>query len=200
MSTYPVIFDVSLPTRHDRLQLLVRLLISIVLGIIGISLGWLLLVAYFALPAAAAIAIGSYGVEHYFARTAPAIARVVRWLLSFEAYMSFLTDRFPTGEESLVRYRVTPAGAPTPADALWRLLASLPEALILAILGWVAGIVWLISLVFVLVTEAVPAGLLGFQRGLLRWQARLLAYHASVVDVAPPYALDTGPEPPATHA
>jgi hypothetical protein len=193
--SYPVLFDVTPPARHDRLQILVRLLVSIILGIIGVSLGWLLLVAYFALPVVAAVAIGSHGVEHYFARTAPAITRILRWLLSFEAYMAFLTDRFPTGEDSLVEYRVTPAGAPTAADALWRLAASLPEALILAVLGWVAGIVWLISLVFVLVRAAVPDGLLGFQRGLLRWQARLFAYHAAMVDVAPPYALDTGHEP-----
>ena len=190
----------TLPDRHDRLQLLVRLLISIILGIIGISLGWLLLVAYFALPAIAAVGISSYGVEHYFARTAPAITRVLRWVLSFQAYMMFLTDRFPTGEGSLVHYHVTPAGAPTPADALWRLAASLPEALILAVLGWVAGILWVVSLVFVLVRELVPPGILGFQRGLLRWQARLFAYHAAVVDVAPPYALDTGSEPPPTRA
>ena len=191
--SYPVIFDITPPARHDRLQLLVRLLISIVLGIVGISLGWISAIAYFALPAAAAIAIGSYGVEHYFARTAPALVRILRWVLSFEAYMTFLSDRFPTGEGTLVRYRVSPSGAPTPAAALWRLVASLPEAIVLAVLGWVAGIVWVISLVCVLVRETVPAGLLGFQRGLLRWQARLLAYHASVVDVVPPYALDTGP-------
>ena len=53
------------------------------------------------------------GAEHYLGKTGPAIVRVIRWLLSFQAYMSFLTDRFPTGEESLVRYEVAATGTPT---------------------------------------------------------------------------------------
>jgi hypothetical protein len=195
MTAYPAIFDVRPPERFERIQLLLRLLVSIVLGIIGITLGWLFLVAYFALPAAAAIAINAYGADRYLDKVGPAIAGVLRWLLSFEAYMSFLSDRFPTGEESLVRYQVAPSGTPTPSSALWRLLASLPEAVILAVLSWVSCLVWIASALFVLLTTGIPASLLAFQRGFLRWQARLLAYHASLVEPAPPYALDVGPEP-----
>lgn len=200
MSPYPAIFDVSLPERCERLQLVLRLLILIVLGLVGISLGWVFLLAFFALPGIAAIVVNARGPRHYLEQVGPSIQRLARWLLSFEAYMCFLTDRFPTGEEALVRYDVAPVGTPTPASALWRLVASLPEVLVLVALGWVGALVWLLSAVFVLVGAAIPPALLGFQRGLLRWQARLLAYHASLVDVAPPWALDMGADPPAAHA
>ena len=48
---------------------------------------------------------------------------------------------------------------------------------------------------WILVRETYPAALYDFQRGVLRWQARLLAYHASLVDEYPPLAFYTGPEP-----
>jgi len=197
MISYPAIFDVSPPERSERLQLLLRVLIMVVLGLIGISIGWVFLLLYFALPLTGAVIVESKGAEHYLGRTAPAIARLVRWLLSFEAYMGFLLDRFPTDEDSLVRFEVTPSGTPSPRGALLRLLTSFPEALILLVLGLVAGIVWCLSAVCVLFVERVPWSFLSFQRGLLRWQARLFAYHASLVDVPPPYSVDVGPEKPA---
>jgi hypothetical protein len=52
--------------------------------------------------------------------------------------------------------------------------------------------------VMVLIQENYPDGLYNFQRGVLRWEARLLGYHASLVDQYPPFALDTGPEPAST--
>jgi len=169
----------------------------VVLGLIGISAGWVFLLLYLALPVTTAVIVDTKGAEHYLGRTAPVIARLVRWLLSFEAYMGFLLDRFPTDEDSMVRFEVTPSGTPTPRGALLRLLTSFPEALISLVLGVVAGIVWCLSAVCVLVFERVPWSFLSFQRGLLRWQARLFAYHASLVDVPPPYSVDVGPEKPA---
>ena len=44
----------------------------------------------------------------------------------------------------------------------------------------------------VLLGAAIPASITGFQRGVLRWQARLVAYHASLVDHYPPIELATG--------
>jgi len=67
--------------------------------------------------------------------------------------------------------------------------------LVLGLLGIVSGIVWIIAAVMVLIQESYPDGLYNFQRGVLRWEARLLGYHASLVHEYPPFALDTGPEP-----
>ncbi len=196
MTPYPAIFDVSPPARSDRLQLVLRLVICAALGVVGVEGGALVLLLYLALPAAAAVVVQSRGADIYLSRTGPAIVRLLRWLLSFEAYMLFLTDRFPTGAETLVRYEVRPAGVPTPGGALLRLLTSLPEAIVLLLLGIVSGLVAFLGALTVLAAEKVPAPLLGFQRGLVRWQARLLAYHASLVDAPPPYALEGGSEDP----
>lgn len=190
MMPYPVAFDVRPPERYDRVQLVLRLLILMVLGMVGVSGGWIVLLLYLALPAAAAIVIESRGPDEYLVKTAPGIERILRWLLSFTAYMTFLADRFPAGPMTLVRFDVTPTGVPTRNGALMRLLTSLPEAIVLAIVGIVAGFVSFVSCLFVLFTMKVPESLLTFQRGYLRWQARLAAYHASLVDVPPPYELD----------
>lgn len=189
MTSYPATFDVSSPPRFERLQLLLRLLILFLLALLGLRTGWIAMLVYVALPLVAALAIQSTGVTVYLERTAPSIVRVIRWLLSFQAYMLFVVDRFPTGDETLVDFAVTTSGTPTPGGAVMRLLSSLPEALVLMILGCFGCIVSLLSGLAVLFTERVPRSFRSFQIGWLRWQARLLAYHASIVDVAPPYEL-----------
>jgi hypothetical protein len=42
--------------------------------------------------------------------------------------------------------------------------------------------------------EQYSEGLYNFQLGIMRWQGRLLAYLASLVDPYPPFALDQGPQ------
>jgi len=196
MRSYPVFFDVQPPEKLDRLQVALRLLILFVLGMVGVSGGWVFLLLYLALPAAAAIVIQSRGPERYLAEMGPRIAQLLRWLLSLHAYMAFLTDRFPLGEDSGVKFEVTCAGSPTPGSATARVLTSLPEAIALALLALLSGIVWLISLFTVLISEKMPGALYAFQRGFLRWEARLFAYHASLVEPMPPFELATGRETP----
>jgi hypothetical protein len=53
-------------------------------------------------------------------------------------------------------------------------------------------VLWVIAAIAVLLGVAIPRAILGYQRGVLRWQARLVAYHASLVDDYPPFVLDTG--------
>jgi hypothetical protein len=71
---------------------------------------------------------------------------------------------------------------------------SIPSAFVLAILNIVGFIIWIIAAISVLIQENYAEGLYNFQLALNRWQARLLAYHASLVDDYPPFAIDTGPE------
>jgi len=195
--SYPVVFDVVRPApgaRFDRAQVILRLVILFVLGMVGISFPWVFVFLYFALPAVVAVVVSTRGTDHFVGETAPQIVRVVTWLTAFAAYLGLLTDRFPTGEHPSVRVEVPVRGAPTVQSALWRLLSSLPEAFILAILSFIAGIAWLIACVCVLLTETYPSAVFDFQRGVLRWQVRLLAYHASLVEEMPPYTFETGPE------
>ncbi|HEX3475289.1 MAG TPA: DUF4389 domain-containing protein [Kofleriaceae bacterium] len=198
--SYPVQIDTTSPLRFDRVQLALRLVIAIALGWVGISASWLGCVLFLALPVIAAVAISTRGAQAYLDDTGPRVWRVVSWLLAFSAYMLLLTDRFPTGEPTGVQVQIQPDGHPTTSSALLRLIMSLPSAIVLALLGFVSSVLFVVGAVMILIEERVPAGILGFQRGVLRWQARLAGYHASLVDEYPPFSLEADPAQPGDHA
>jgi hypothetical protein len=81
-----------------------------------------------------------------------------------------------------------------------RLIYSIPSAIVLTILAIVAAVIWVIAVISILIQENYAEGLYNFQLGIMRWNARLLGYHASLVEQYPPFALDTGPEAPAPSA
>lgn len=192
MRDYPVSVEVVSPPRFDRIQLLVRLGVSIVLGAVGITAGWLTWFLYGALPLIAAIAISSIGAAVYMTDVGPRLWRALTWLQRLSAYMGLLVDRFPAAEDQAVRIELRPTGHPTVGSALLRLLTSIPSGLVLSVLWFVSGILCFVSVFFVLFGAAIPGSILGYQRGILRWQTRLLAYHASLVEEYPPFSLDTG--------
>lgn len=188
MAAYPVQLEVSSPARFDRLQLLLRLAISIVLGWLGITLGWLSWLLYLGLPLIATIVISARGPEHYMESTTPALWPPLRWLIGFGAYMLLLTDRVPLDEHTGVQVELHVTGRPTPGSALLRLLYSIPSAFVLGFVGLVSWLLWIVAFFAVLFTRRVPQSILAFQTGYLRWQARLLAYHASFVEEYPPFS------------
>jgi hypothetical protein len=198
--TYPVQIETTSPLRFDRVQLALRLVIAIALGWVGISAGWLGCALFLALPVIAAVVISTRGAQGYLDDTGPKLWRVVSWLLAFSAYMLLLTDRFPAGEPTGVQIQIRPDGLPTTGSALIRLITSLPSGLVLALLGFVSSVLFVIGAVTILVDQHVPAWILGFQRGVLRWQARLAAYHASLVDEYPPFSFEADPAQPGDHA
>ena len=117
--------------------------------------------------------------------------QVLRWLLQFSAYMALLVDRFPTDGDTGVTVLLRPTGTPSIGSALRRLLTSIPSGLVLGILWCISGILWLIAAVIVVLGGDMPPSIAGFQRGVLRWSARLVAYHASLVEEYPPFAFET---------
>jgi len=184
--------EVTSPPRFERVQLLVRLLLAMVLGVFGITVGWVAFVLYLTLPLIAAITISTIGTERFQRETAPRIRDGLTWLLQLSAFTMLLTDRFPSGTRPDARIELPIEGRPTTTTALMRLLSSLPNAFVLFVLSVVSGVLWIIGAFAILFTNTMPSGILGFQRGLLRWQARLVAYHASLTDDHPPYTMDTG--------
>lgn len=198
--TYPVQIEAASPLRFDRVQLALRLVIAIALGWVGISAGWLGCALFLALPVVAAVAISTRGAQAYLDDTGPKVWRVVSWLLAFSAYMLLLTDRFPAGEPTGVQIQIRPDGRPTTGSALLRLITSLPSGVVLALLGFVSSVLFVIGAVTILIDQQVPGWILGFQRGVLRWQARLAAYHASLVDEYPPFSFEADPAQPGDHA
>jgi hypothetical protein len=179
------------PGSFSRIHLLVRLLVLIVTGMIGGAVGWPGGVLYFGLPAVAAVLLSEHGRDRYLTQDAPMIERVLAWMLGFWAYLGLLTDRFPTASErDPVRLEVSPGGAPTVGSAALRILTSIPYAIVLCVLGILACFAWLVAAVYVLVRGHYPRSLFDFMASVLRYQARFLCFHASIVDHMPPLALD----------
>src|SRR3989304_248779 len=161
----------------------------------GAARGWIFTLVYLAVPVLAAIFISQKGPEKYLEEDGPRLAGWLRWVLACYAYLGILTDRFPTEKpEEIVRFEVRTGGSPTVGSALLRLIYSIPSAIVISILGIASAVIWVIAAVMVLVQESYPEGLYNFQRGVLRWEARLLGYHASLVEEYPPFALDTEAE------
>ena len=192
MSGYPVQFEVTSPPRFERIQLLVRILLSAVLGWLGFTAGWFVGALYGVLPLVAAIAISTHGPERYLREDAPKIWRGLEGLLGVWAFNAILVDTFPTETARPVRGVIRFTGTPTVGSALLRFITSIPSGLVLSLLWCVGWLLWIVAAFAVLFTESVPQSLLASPRGILRWNARLVAYHASLVEEYPPFSVDTG--------
>jgi hypothetical protein len=188
MRPYPIQLEVSSPRRFDRIQLLIRIAVSMFLGWLGITLGWLTCALFFAVPLVAAAMISTRGADLYLRDTAPRLWRAFRWLFAFGAYMLLITDRIPVDESTPVTSDLRTSGHPSVGSALLRLVTSIPSAFVLGFLGIVACILWLVAAASILIGRTVPTSILDFQTGFLRWHARLLAYHASFVEEYPPFS------------
>jgi hypothetical protein len=189
-SDYPVQVDVTSPSHFDRAQLVLRIGIAILFGWLGLTAGWLVCLLFGALPLVAAVAISSER-NAYLEKVAPQIWSVIAWLLRLSAYMLLLVDRFPTDEARSVVPEIRYTGQPTAGSALARLVTSVPSGVILMLLWCVSSVLWVVAAIAVLLGMSMPRSILAFQRGVLRWQARLVAYHASFVVEYPPWRFDT---------
>jgi hypothetical protein len=192
---HPVHLSIEPEGRPRRVHVLLRLVLMLALGVIHFDRVYG--VAYLAVPALVALAIGSRGASRYVAEDAPRLARLLRWVAAAGAYLSLLTDVPPTtmatpGHVELV---VEPRGEPTVGSALLRLVTSLPALLLVAVLSIVASFCWLVGAVCILVAERLPNVLRSFLTLTLRTQLRLVAYHLSIVDAYPSVA-----EEPVAHA
>jgi hypothetical protein len=202
MADYPVSFSIRQPEKFDRAHVVIRLLIVIILSVLAGASGWIPGLVYLGIPVLAAVLISQKGAETYLAEADGTMTRWLRYIVGFYAYLALLTDKLPSeAMEDYLEFRVTPGGNPSTGNALVRIILALPSAIVLA-LRWIVGIVLgLIAAILILVQESYPAGIYDFLRGLMRWEARLLAYLASLVEEYPPFALDTGEtETPAAPA
>jgi hypothetical protein len=198
MNLHPVHFDVVPPERFARVQLLVRLVAALALGMLGLSLGAVFLAAYLGLAVWAAVRVASLGgAARYLGEDGPRVLRALRWLGVVFAWMGLTAERLPArAPEEVVTLTIDAAAPrPTPGAAILRVFTGLPSLIVLALLGMVGGLVWLWAAVTILVEERVGAGAFRFLVGLERWALRLLAYQACLVDEYPPFSF--ADEPPA---
>jgi hypothetical protein len=185
------IFDVTVPQRFDRVQVVLRVVIIWLAALIGIPLWWIL---YLGFPVLSAVLIAQKDGSRYLSEDGPRVTGWLRAVTAALAYLWILTDRIPGSGEEAVRFEVESSGTPTVGSALLRILTAIPSAFILALLLFASAIVWIVAAIWVLFAETYSETLYGFQRGIVRWMARLLAYLASLVDTYPPFSLDMGPE------
>lgn len=189
MTTHPVRFHIE-PTPMERVHVVIRLLLLVALGAVGFSsLYW---IVYLAIPAGAALVLSQAGSERYLRDTAPRLVVALRWIAQAYAYLWLLTDRVPTGETGRAAdafdFDVECSGTPTPKSALMRIFTSLPALVAMIVLSFVAGFVWLFAAIAILVTRRMPAAAFEFLASTLRYQMRLVAYHASLTDAYPAIA------------
>ncbi len=189
----PVAFDLERPPVFQRAHVFLRLALLVVIGWIGHPLGLL----WLGLPVVAAILVSQKGGQGYLDEYGPTVTRALNWILDLVAYLALLTDQLPGRSEHPVRFQVERSGSPTVGSALLRILFAIPSLIVLAILTFVGALVWVIAAVLVLVDENYPESMWRFLLGLVRWEACLLAYLASLVDRYPPFTLETGSMSPA---
>ena len=186
LTAHPVDFHVEHPARMQRVHVVIRIALLIVLGAVGCSsLYWLL---YLSVPAFAALLISQNGPARYFAEDAPEIMPVVRWIAGAYAYLWLLTDAVPTSESGgPVELQIETGGAPSPGSAMLRILYAVPAMLVLAVLSMAAAVLWPIGAIAILVRRRVPAAIADYLTLTLRYQFRLVAYHLSLVEAYPSF-------------
>lgn len=189
----PVTFEVERPPVFQRAHVFLRIALLVVIGWIGHPFGLL----WLGLPVVAAILVSQKGGQRYLDENGATVTRVLNWILDLVAYLALLTDELPGQTKHPVRFQVERSGSPTTGSALLRILYAIPSLIVLAILTFVGAIVWVIAAVLVIVNESYPESLWRFLLGLVRWEAWLLAYLASLVDRYPPFTLETGSVSPA---
>lgn len=193
---YPATFDVPAPTQFDKAQVGLRILLFIVAawllnGVIG--------AAYWLLPVIAAILIAQKGAERYLAEAESGPTMWLRYIIGTYAYLALATDKLPfENPNEAVAFTVRTTGTPTVGSALLRIILGIPHALVLGIIGIAFFFVWIFAAISILINGTYPQWAADFIRGYLRWNARVLAYMASLVDEYPPFSFsDDGPAIPA---
>ena len=197
MAAYGATFDIDHQATYDRTQVVIRILIVLVLSILAGALGWVSGALYLGIPVLAAILISQKGAKQYHAESEENMTLWLRYIVAFYAYLGLLTDKLPNEDpRQTLRFDVAPAGDPTAGGVLVRIITAIPHAIVLALLSIVAAVLIVIAAIMILVNESYPEGIFNFLRGYLRWQVRVYAYLAGLVQEYPPFALDTGPESP----
>jgi hypothetical protein len=194
---YPATFDVQPPQQFDKAQVFLRILILIVLAVIQV--GWIVFSgAYLILPVVAAVVISQKGPAKYLEDAEAGPIKWLRYLMMFYSYMALATDKLATeSPEQAIQLHVRTTGTPSVGSALVRIILGIPHAFVLGLVGIAFAVVWIIAAISILINGTAPDWATSFICGYLRWNARVLAYMASLVDEYPPFSFSNGETMPA---
>lgn len=192
---YPATFEVDHPESITNWRPLVQWLLAIphflVLYALNVVSEIVAIISWFAILFTGKLPEGLAGVQHLY----------IRYTNRTYAYAAFLREEYPpfTFDTTALDPRdyaaVRTAFEPQYEDrnrltVAFRIILAIPHAIVLAILGFVAYIVVLISVFVVLFTGKWSAGMRDFVVGVLRWNTRFNAYVLLLVDEYPPFSLD----------
>jgi hypothetical protein len=195
VTAYAVVFDAERPATMSRAHVVLRIVILALVSWIGTS-GSSPGLLYLGFPVVAAVFVAQRGGQGYLDEDGDRVTRWIGVAVGLIAYLALLTDEFPDGTHQNVRLEIVRSGSPSVGSCLMRILKAIPSAFVLFLYGVVGWFVWLLAAISILVNERYPTSLWNFERGLVRWEVRLLGYLASLVEPYPPYSFDTGPAQP----
>jgi hypothetical protein len=197
MGEQPILqFDVAYPERLSRLLIFVKWLLYIphyvVLYFLQLAMGITTFIAWFAI-----LFTGRYprGLWDFG-------MMVLRWQARVTTYVFLQRDEYPPfgdGDYPVLFHMDYPQRLSRGLIFIkWLLI--IPHLIILAILGFAAGIAIFIAWWAILFTGRFPRGLFDFVTGVMRWAHRASAYMYLLTDAYPPFTMEQVASPTAQHA
>ena len=124
----------------------------------------------------------------------------LRWRVRVEAYLFLLTDKYPpfsldAGPDYPIDVAVQ-TGRLNRWSVLFRYFLALPGALAVAILGFGAGLFWIVTWVATLIKGEVPQSLFEANAATVRYENRLFAFFSMLTSFYPAEVMgDAAPQP-----
>ena len=185
---YPVTFEVEYPERLSRGLIFVKWLLAfphwLIVGIFGYLVELTTFISWFAI-----LFTGRYPKALF-----DLAVMYFRWNTRMLAYVALLRDEYPpfsggAEPEYPVRLDIEYPERLSRLLIFVKWLLAIPHLLILALLGLVAFLVYVIGWFAILFTGRLPRGLFDFLVGYGRWGLRVNAYILLLRDEYPPFSM-----------
>lgn len=185
---YPLRFDVEYPEKLSRWLIFVKWLLAfphyLILYALGVVVNVITLIAFFAILFTKRYPRGLFDF----------VVNVYRWQLNVLAYYGLMRDEYPPFSWEPRKYPVTFEIDYPESLSRWLIfvkwLLVIPHLIVLAVLGIVASVLWIIAWFAILFTARFPKGLFDFIVGVTRWSYRVNAYAFLLLrDDYPPFSL-----------
>jgi hypothetical protein len=186
-SAYPVTFEVEYPEKLSRWLIFVKWLLAfphwLILGVFGYLVELTTFISWFAI-----LFTGRYPKALFDLAVV-----YLRWSARATAYVALLRDDYPPfgggSPEYPVRFNVEYPEKLSRLLIFVKWLLAIPHLVILALLGVVGFVVYVIAWFAILFTGRFPRSLFDFLVGIGRWSVRVNAYIYLLRDDYPPFSL-----------
>lgn len=163
----------------------------VVLYVLQIVSGVVAIISWFAIVFTGNMPEGLAGFQVMYLRYAARTYSFIGFLREEYPPFTFATTGADPGDDPRVRVDVQPQLTDrNRLTVAFRFLWLIPQAIVLAVLGIVLYVIYVIAFFAVLFTGKFPEGMRNFVIGLSRWYVRFTAYALLLTDVYPPFSLD----------